>query len=1270
MKFPLKSLLLFIVLFTFIKGKTQAQVNPLTDPSILYFKLPNGVTYACGATSFDPNNFEPICTATICLGDAICLSYYHSFAGYTTFNYIQNHNTIQFSDGQNIQIEHVNYTGSDATGCVNYIPTTTGVFNLIPGGIFGNIPFQITVLPSAPPVLSANITPANPICVGQQVCAQSLTQNNQPIINYSFSSTTNIPCVNPVNCGTPNTTAFCFPPGSHQIRYTVNAGNTCSNTAVYPITVIEPRYSLTVIPPTFQTCNPEYCFNITSIPNNCILTNNSYIWQIVSSNGSTNIQVTNNNAYYCTILQPGTYNISVFVNDAQTPLTALLVVPAPDQCVCYDCNPVGLNGLISNNLPPNEKYCINNNISISGNVTFKDSEFKVNPNLVITVNNGAVLTIDHCRFFGSNTMWSGIKVQNGGRVNVINNSLIEDALVAIDINNNTSPLLVLNVTNSIFNKNGIGIRITNYNPSFFFPFSLPSAFIVTNTLFTSRIITDCGKFLAWPNTSIVKAANNPTNSILATPYINNANYPVTNLIAPLTGRKPNAGILLENCGVTFISGNFNLYNQISIGNSGGNNQYNLFDNHWIGIDANNSNVQITNSIFQNGWNPSLPVLYSCGVRAQILPNQIANKRVIVSSANFNNNNKFYNLHRAVRIENFYEATVENCEMYNTRIYVLGPVTQNNLYGISMQSNRYNLLNFNNNKIHNIDNAIDFKATIGLYNVGGNSGNGQFLGSINVNNNQIRGNENGTQINPFLHYGYKAISISTILGNAAFVPGNNEYVRTNNNLIFYYENGISCNNFPLHNVTSENNTITIKNSTNNVQYGIEHNNNKKPNTIFNDRFSWPGIISNNVRSLTINNNPNSFGIRASQNTAAAVRCNTVANTFYGIAYSGTAIQGSYFVYNIFNGNNRYGFALLNSGVIGQQGAPNVGPTDNRWIGNSWTGQNFKTATINSTAQNSILFIRPNNGEFNPNGSGFTNGTQGVVTSYYYSGNTGTLRAGNFAPYIGCGYSRPLALSNDFLNYLEQIALNQSPFGTTQTPARFVAKTQLFDFLKINSTFINQSNVLNNFYNSNLNNYRDLFKSIEEDVALIDYNSASSKVNGFQPQNISEDKHKLFMTYILKYQNQTIDDNDKQGLFELANGCPSVDGAFIHQARTLYNVAFDYNINFIDSCDYTISANGAKLSTFNEEQIDELLEYDVFIYPNPIIDGQVYVRSTYNESENLLIEVSNVNGAIVLSQTITSNDYEAKIKLDVKPGIYFIKVINTQNKQSVIKKLVIQ
>ncbi len=1255
----MKKLFLLITILTSQVLVSQTR-QPLVVQPHLIWQNPDGSSGECYNQSGGQTPL-PICSTTICLGESICFSYSIEFSGNCDYiDYNCNHDILYFSDGGQITVENINYQGPNPTGCVNYAPTTTGLITTT--GVNG-IPFNIYVLPNTPPTLSAIISPANPVCQGSQICAQSLTN---PIINYDFSSTTDISCTNPVPCNTPNTTPFCFPVGNHQILYTVNAGHTCSNTATYSVSVISSSLSLTVS--NTSTCTNNYCLSVTPT-NTCNLGNISYQWTI---NGNTTIQTTNNNQSFCADLIPGVYYASVEAIGSNPLLYEYVTftVNPINACACYTCNSIGTGGIISSSPTPNEKYCINNNVTINGNISFLNSEFKIGANINITIPNGATLTIDNSHLFAGTNMWTGIIIQNGGKLNVVNNSLIEEAITAVSIINHSNQNQILNIDASIFNKNHTDVRIADYIQNITtYPFT------ITNSLFTCRQIVDCYNNGIWPATSIVKAATNPTNSPLETPYINNNTYPVTTLKAPYAGKKSFYGITLTNVGFSNVTTTSSSYQEIMIGTTTGINTYNLFDNHWIAISANNSNIKVTNTIFQNGFNLAFPSLYSIGIKI-ITSGQ--NCRLQANSTSYTNNCKFYDLTRAIYTQSLHDLNINYCEMYSTRVFNPGSASQYGAYGVSATSNHYRNIELNNNKIFNIDNGLVFNATVGSYTVGTTIGNGQYLGSINANNNIIRSHVTGYTPNPSLHYGFKAITLSSILGQANVTQAG-QVVNTNNNTIYDYENGIFCSNWPLHLTVSESNNVTIRNAATVVQYGIEHDNNSDGST-GQATFNSHGIRSNFVTATSISTNPSNYAIRSSQNTASAVRCNTVSNTYNGIAYSGTAVQGSFFYYNDFNGNNKYGFVLENAGVIGQQGAIDLGPTDNRWLGTSWVSPNYKTATLGtSSAVGSRVYIRLTP-DFNPHGSAFTNGSQNV-TDYYYNGTLGTLRQGNNASYIACNWAKPLATANNTIltvnnkfgnttqdiNLMEEIVMSQST-NNEQAQALSIAKEQVFVQLKETPDAMLNSVILSNFYNNILNSNTDALASVAQDIAQGDKNIAQLNLTTVSPQNINEIKHKQFLDLLLKFSNQPLSVSDEQQLLSIASGCPSLEGTFVHEARTLYNVAFDKNNSFIDNC--VVAVNNARMANSQDTKVtDEQFGNSVLLYPNPSAIGAVTIL-TNADTDVLDVEINAIDGFNLIKQSVSLSNHSAKLSFNAAAGVYMVIITNPKTKQRVIKKLVIQ
>ncbi|MCK6650484.1 MAG: hypothetical protein L6Q66_12575, partial [Bacteroidia bacterium] len=620
-------------------------------------------------------------------------------------------------------------------------------------------------------------------------------------------------------------------------------------------------------------------------------------------------------------------------------------------------------------------------------------------NVTITVDPGATLTINGSHIYSCGDMWQGIVVKPGGRVVVQNfvlgsfinrSSLIEDAFVAIDIPSlpsvTNNPLTVSNAT---FNRNQISIRINNYS-TFAGPITYPMT--IVNSVFTCRDIPFTPNSLTWPQTNAIKATT--VVPVLQSPYINNLVYSQSNTNAFLKppfapgAAKPLAGIKLNRVGSTQNVTTTPVYYEFRIGAAGAPN-FNIFDNLNICVDAENSNFTCVNNVFQNN-----PPSQKLGMAINAVARELFNCRLQVIPAAANNFiNKFYDCGRAINSVNYFENIATNCDVRSSvPTSAVAPVAPTvayiGEYGFIAVTNRFRTVNFSNNVMYNISNAITFTANFGAYNIGGFVPSGQYSGQVNINSNTLQPQAPGNAITSQLIA--NAISVSNVVASGlALVPGTN--VNINNNIISSAYRGIGVSTWSKKDVRTNNNTITLvpdpffvpappaTPTLNPLQYGIGHQSNAAANSFGNN------IVGNTITGAGIGTNPNVRAIITVLCNNQIVRCNKVNNTFKGIEFRGNNSPTS-FNHNDMT-NHRFGFVLDNAGFIGVQGN-STNPSDNRWLG-TWTGGNFKTATLAtatpSTAVGSELWVRNTSAVFNPNGSGFSAiGFAGV-----YSNINGTL-----------------------------------------------------------------------------------------------------------------------------------------------------------------------------------------------------------------------------------------------------------------------------------------
>lgn len=107
--------------------------------------------------------------------------------------------------------------------------------------------------------------------------------------------------------------------------------------------------------------------------------------------------------------------------------------------------------------------CVKGDFHIDNNFKFINSVVKIEPGATILVlppsipQIGRIFTIDNSKLFACDDMWNGIKLSHNTTISTKNNTVIEDAVVAIKADNiHFSVLLIENTT---FNRNEIGILL-------------------------------------------------------------------------------------------------------------------------------------------------------------------------------------------------------------------------------------------------------------------------------------------------------------------------------------------------------------------------------------------------------------------------------------------------------------------------------------------------------------------------------------------------------------------------------------------------------------------------------------------------------------------------------------------------------------------------------------------------------------------------------------------------------------------------------------------
>jgi hypothetical protein len=263
------------------------------------------------------------------------------------------------------------------------------------------------------------------------------------------------------------------------------------------------------------------------------------------------------------------------------------------------------------------------------------------------------------------------------------------------------------------------------------------------------------------------------------------------------------------------------------------------------------------------------------------------------------------------------------------------------------------------------------------------------------------------------------------------------------------------------------------------------------------------------------------------------------------------------------------------------------------------------------------------------------------------------------------SLPPALPVD-IPALEKIALNLIPPFLDSASSRFVNQNHLFRTIAAIPSLTLSSPTLQQFFNNNISNpsSKELFRQSEQDIASANFSAANSKLALISPQNTAESFHKQFYQIYLNYlQNGSVSPSDSALLVSISTSCPFKDGAVVYQARTFYNAINNSITIFEDNCNTTdarllINQNANNNTTSNLMQI----------YPNPN-DG--YFNIHLNQDISIAdIDITDVTGKVIYSNTITFTQNTSVLKLNLQPGVYMIHLKNKESNISFIKKLIIQ
>ncbi len=1050
-----------------------------------------------------------------------------------------------------------------------------------------------------------------------------------------------------------------------------------------------------------------------------------------------------------TALSPGTVNIYYTINGCQATYT-LTVLTA-----CNVCSVSISNADFVSNINPTytqNTYCMDAdyNIPTGSAVTIQYANVRINSGVTINISDGAVLNILGSHLYGCDNMWDGIVVAPGGVLNINGfsyngstiSSFIEDAITAVKMNDYRNVTFnnhlygpfdnYLKVENTIFNRNYTAIQIdgysdlndqTNQDNNLFYPFRLQE------NLITCRDIPFIASSFTWPSVSTVENAtnvitgNSPTRLeiSLASPFIDDNIYKEDNnnafLKPPYAGQKPPYGILLSNIGYYDnndpINGN---YYGITIGGSvlltnryNVNTIYNLFDNVDQGIHAINTNLKVTNCIFQK---PYLKLGQpSYGVYAENTSNALNNPipwdgyyKLDVSRLEYNLYGInyweyapiFFDQSTAVYSKNYFKNSILNVDIrsgnhdsYSYTVYdpishhpIKTYTTQRGVYGIDLETDRYDKWGAIDNSIYNVIYPISIqleqgKATVGNSQIPYTTENIEIFG----NNIDIKTPLYTGTINYLTNYISDAISINALSNNVSNNP--DVYIRCIYNNIKNVWRGIAFNGLGNKSVWADMNTINLKQDPNNtLQYGISLvSGSAFTNSTYHNFITDNHIFGDNITT-------NQTGIYVSQNQGANLRCNDVHNLNKGIYFFG-GCPGSNCLSNTFTNDNQYGLYMDNNAIIGPQGTNDVInnyyiPADNDWGNSTWNG--YEIATANGTDPIlSTFYIRSAN-NYQPSSNSLIG--YGGSLSYGIGYGLSVVYSSCIAEKVWCGgndcYGNwRLAGINHFSNFKAKTVLTDSIRKLIAT-AEIIAtagmniasmdsaeimatmQQQLYNSLLIDTVLLNNSIILQNFMQQAPSAGSHWYNALVGDLlSKGDAQSAEFVLGMWEPDNKADSNYYLYYSWIAGLNlGISLSSQDTAAIHTMALSCSLTNGVVVYWARNLYNRITNQHIIFDNNCSNNVPEK-KKLPTKNT--IENVLQKEIKVFPNPT-SGMINIQLP--GSGNWQITITDMEGRIVWQNECRGCNGTIKHNLSGSKSVYFIKIINKLSGQQSINKIILQ
>lgn len=1119
-----------------------------------------------------------------------------------------------------------------------------------------------------------------------------LVQGWDAIGCYAYTHATVSIIPQPTVSVAPNTAAIC---GSGTASLTASGASTYTwstgaNTATVTLTPTATTvYTVTgttgACPPSTATAtvNVYPTLTVTASPNvitcpgaNTMLTvsggSGSYLWQPGGATTATAIVSPSvATTYTVTSAAPGcTLSANVLVN----PVSCCSVASA----LTFTATQGNLNGGTFN---------LNSPLTLTSDLTLDNVTIFMGTNAEIIVPNNVKFRLNQCHLLGCPQMWKGIRFTGpNGTMEITKNSLIEDAITAVDLRTVTAPYNasdIFFIEASTFNKNYTAISVANYNAtSGDYPMHLADNVFTSRQLFTAdhRLVNPALTITYnWPatSTSSLKGFASIPNTFtpdlhLQTGYqFSVASYSTANMEVPHAGNVGHQGIRVENVYSTTSANGFRMtayeatpyvYDDF--------NPHNVFDNLHYGVNAENSNVVVAHGVFQNmqqfvagTTGVGKPIKYydggiginSISTMAVGLPGtQTFSLTVAPIITGYNKStNFFFNNPYGVKTENIQYMLVGFNVFHSNRVYTPTTLNQFNApvgkgeYGVYVKSFDYRGIYVKRNFAANLGTGIVFIANANpiIFNL-----QAQLVGTVNIQNNTLKANYGASiTAGQSMNLG---IAADNILSPTAipYVNGSIVPVVVSNNTIDKAFNGISASNWNHQRILDNSNIVILADNgiVAKTQYGIMHKNNLGDN-----------LVSNNVKGFNTSKS-RVYGIFNAENKAQSLWCNYTENSYNGVAFGGSQNLTSW-KQNTMLLHQRA--MLLDNTTIGQQGASGQ-PINNTWSG-TWTGA-YKLYVNGmdpgTPGGNSKLYLSnlPAATESDASPSLFKYKTSAPQSLFYTTGSSGVS-----CPYNPVGLA-PVQLVG-YQENLDDIVHNAYAYNSYENSNRKNGKIAVYRALMEDSTLLASDTALVNFRNASKVGNIGKFLNIEKALSEANYGDADVQISAISPVDSAELGLKKMYRIYLRTKNGTYSSTDESDLIDLANSCPRQMGVGVYQARVLLNSLYDVYFQYENNCG-NVDNPAYRKGNFASESAEES-KGTFTVFPNPS-NGLIYFTAANMGIENFTISVYNIHGKIIFKKDYSDGEGVNTLDLKLENGVYFMQLVDQSKGDQYNQKFVIQ